>query len=45
MDVISFLEEQELIKNQFYILHLVSERGFVVPPPGVGEVAASGGGT
>ncbi|KAK1355932.1 Alba domain-containing protein [Heracleum sosnowskyi] len=27
-----------------YILHLVSERGFVFPPPGGGEAAAGGGG-
>ncbi|KAK1395568.1 hypothetical protein POM88_005431 [Heracleum sosnowskyi] len=27
-----------------YILHLVSEQGFVVPPPGGGEAAAGGGG-
>ena len=30
--------------NQFYILRLASERGFVVPPPGGGEAAANGGG-
>ena len=30
-----FLKKTRINKNQFYILHLVSERGFVVPPQAV----------